>query len=229
MLLQKIFYYLTLMMTNVLLCAETEEENKESTKEYGIVIFPSAEVALEAARMNTSLAKRLPEINNLRNFWHVNLYHFSCTKSNLDLAIRELRTLSVEPFNLKFHRIYSVENRWINWAVENSTDLESLHRRAVDIANPHRTGRLKRADDIYEELDNEMQQQVDTYGVSSVLEFYDPHLTLFYAYPPNHSLSEAFEETTIEKSCEANGLGLVELGYNGNLTEIVQCINFRKK
>jgi len=206
----------------------TEEDQ---IKEYGIVIFPSAEVAVKAAKMNTELQK-LSGSEDPTNFWHVSLYHLACSRSDLNHIIGQLKALPLELFDLKFKDVYCTADRWIDWGMENTEPLHELHRKIVKIARPYKKWPLQRASDIYETLLPDKQAQVNTYGVSGVLELYTPHMTLFYRYPADTTLQEAakqfaIENSEVEMSGNASSIGLVELGYNGNITKIIKCINLR--
>lgn len=147
---------------------------EEEVKEYGIVVFPSAEIATKAATMNTDFSEKL-QGENPSNFWHVTLYHLACSEKSLRQIVNELCYLEIDPFNLEFKGIYSTADRWIDWGVRNTEPLRELHRKVIEIASPHRARPLDRARDIYESLSLERKAQVDNYGVSGVLEFYNPH------------------------------------------------------
>ncbi len=219
------FFYCTAMIVSLINASFSAEEG---IKEYGIVVLPSAEIAVKAAEMNTEFATKLG--NNPGNFWHVTLYHLACSEASLTKIVDELSKLEIEPFQLEFKNIYSTADRWIDWGMKNTDPLHELHRKVIEIASSHRMRPLDRARDIYEDLSPDRKAQVDAYGVSGVLEFYNPHMTLFYRYPPDATLQGVAAEFArdngdAEMNGNASSIAVVELGYNGNIEKIVRCIN----
>ena len=198
-------------------------------KEYGIVILPEEKCAQEAERLNRNIAKILSPLKNVNNYWHVTLYHGAYEKNDLNEIYDKLKGLQLKPLTLNFTKIYSTSNRWIDLGTEKTEYLQNLHISVVQLASPYHKRPLARSRDIYKNMTSNQREQVDNYGVSGILEMYNPHMTLFYQYPPRAELQQAaikiennFKENLI---CKASKIVIGELGYNGNIKKIVYSVN----
>lgn len=201
-------------------------------REYAIAVLLPSEAAKKAAEMNEQIAALLPGFENPHNNWHVTLYHLACNKDALSEIARKLRALKVEPFRLSFTGLYPTADRWIDWGMDHTEALHALHKIIVEIASKYHKRPLKRASDIYAALPIEKRAQVDAYGVSGVLEFYNPHTTLFYYEFDKNGLKGTSELQAVSKklkdmngkaeiTCDASVIVIGELGYNGNITKIL--------
>lgn len=206
--------------------------SSDSIREYAIAVLLPPEAAKKAAEMNKQIAAQLPTFANPHNNWHVTLYHLACNKEAISEIVSKLRELKVEPFKLSFTGLYATADRWVDWGMTNTEPLGALHKTVVEIASKHHKRPLKRASDIYNTLPAEKRAQVDAYGVSGVLEFYNPHTTLFYyEFEKNGLKGDMALQAVSKKLTEMNGMAEVtcdasvivvgELGYNGNITKIL--------
>ncbi len=87
---------------------------------------------------------------------------------------------------------------------------------------------LARARDAYDTVDEKRKKQIDVYGVAGVMELYNPHMTLFYTYPANSAIQKIPEIIKNEQYenmiCKSSKIAIGKLGYNGNITAIVDYI-----
>lgn len=198
-------------------------------KEYGIVILPEEKCQKEAERLNINIAKILRPLKNVKNYWHVTLYHGAYEKNDLHEIYAKLKGLQLKPLTLNFTKIYSTSDRWIDLGTEKTEYLQKLHISVVQLASPYHKRPLARCKDIYKNVSSNQRQQVDHYGVSGILEMYNPHMTLFYQYPPKTELQQAAIkiENDFKKNmiCKASKIVIGELGYNGNIKKIVYSVN----
>ena len=197
---------------------------ENAIKEYGIIIFPEDKCIKVAEKLNKDIRSELPDIDNSHNHPHVTLYHGAYRKEDLDEIYNKIRQLNFKPLALNFTKIYSTSDRWIDWGVEKSEYLGNLHRKVVEIANPYHKRPLERSADIYRNIAQDKRTQIDKYGVSGVLELYNPHMTLFYQYPANPELQKVAENISAHPKenmlCKADKIVIGELGYNGNIIKI---------
>lgn len=215
--------FLTLASTSQVLAIES------NIKEYGIVILPEEKCKKEAERLNINIAKILSHLENIENYWHVTLYHGAYETNDLHEIYSKLKELPLKPFTLNFTKIYSTSDRWIDLRTEKTEYLQNLHGSVVSLASPYHKRPLARSKDIYKDMTSDQRQQVDNHGVSGILTMYNPHMTLFYLYPPRPELQEAVVkiENSFKKNivCKASKIVLGELGYNGNIEKIIYNIN----
>ena len=190
--------------------------------EYGIVLIPSKECTNKAIELNEIIAHRLAGLENPHNNWHVTLYHGAFEQKDLSAIYNKLRSLNVKNVLLKFSKIYPTSDRWIDWGVQKNSELQALHEAVVRIASPYHKRPLKRSADIYDSLDSEKKHQVDEYGVSGILQYYNPHMTLFYQYPPSPTLQNIKLDQVL-RVCHAH-IAVGELGYNGNIVKILHML-----
>jgi len=198
---------------------------ENSIKEYGIVILPEEKCTKAAENLNADITKLLPHLRNVQNYWHVTLYHGAYEIKDLSQIYSKIKELPLKPFTLTFTKISSTSDRWIDLGTEKTEYLQNLHVSVVHLASPYHKRPLARSADGYKDMTSDRRQQIDAYGVSGVLELYNPHMTLFYQYPPNSELQEVAKkiETHFKKNmiCKASKIVLGELGYNGNIEKIV--------
>lgn len=198
-------------------------------KEYGIVIFPEAKCRKEAKKLNADIARTLSHLKNAGNYWHVTLYHGAYERKSLDEIYAKLKALELKPFTLNFTKIYSTADRWVDLGAEKTEYLQHLHETVVQLASPYHKRPLSRSIDIYKSMTDAQREQVVQYGVSGILAMYNPHMTLFYQYPPSPTLQYAAAkmENNFKKNmvCKAYKLIIGELGYNGNIKKIIYSIN----
>lgn len=221
------FFSAIILLTSI--CIPQVLATEKNIKEYGIVIFPEEKCEKEAEKLNINIAKILNNLKNVKNHWHVTLYHGAYEKNDLNEIYNKLKRLQLKPFTLNFTKIYSTSDRWIDLGTEKTEYLKNLHTSVVQLASPYHKGPLARSKDVYKDLTSEQREQVDNYGVSGILAMYNPHMTLFYQYPPNIKLQQA--AITIKDHfkngmvCKASKIVLGELGYNGNIEKIIYSIN----
>ena len=180
------------------------------TKEYAIAIRLNSECTETAQSLNQAFATKLKSLENPRNIPHITLYHLACDPEDLPALWSKVQT------------IYTTANRWIDWQVAKTELLYNAHAEVVRLASPYHKEPLKRCVDTLKEMTEQKQQQVAKYGVSGVLQLYSPHVTLFYQYPPSKYIDAAVSAThEVEASCVLESIILGELGYNGNITNVV--------
>lgn len=198
-------------------------------KEYGIVILPEDRCVKKAEISNISIKKLFNNLKTVKNYWHVTLYHGAYEINDLSKIYNKLKELQLRPFTLNFSKIYSTADRWIDLGVEKTIHLQNLHTSAVLLASPYHKRPLARSTDVYKDMTIDQREQVDSYGVSGILSSYNPHMTLYYQYPPNSELQQAALEmesnAKINMVCKASRIVLGELGYNGNVEKIIYSIN----
>lgn len=213
----------------ILLAAQAQAiNNQNSTKEYGIVILLEDRCTKEAKDLNSHLAKILDKLKNVDNHLHVTLYHGAYDTKDLEQIYNKLQQLPLKPFTLNFDKIYATADRWIDLGIEKNDYLQQIHKHIVTIASPYHKRPLIRVSDVYKDMTDAQRKQVDKYGVSNVLEFYNPHMTLFYQYPSNSDLRKAAAEIQPyfkQMVCKAAKIVIGELGYNGNIEKIIYNIN----
>jgi len=202
---------------------------ENNIREYGIVILPEEKCVKEVEKLNVDITKILSHLKNVKNYWHVTLYHGAYEIDDLNKIYNNLKELQLKPFTLNFSKIYSTADRWIDLGTEKTEYLQNLHTSVVNLASPYHKRPLARSSDIYKDMTGAQRKRVDNYGVSGILEAYNPHMTLFYQYPSNPKLPQAAmkigNEFKINKICKASKIALGELGYNGNIEKIVYNIN----
>jgi 2'-5' RNA ligase len=200
----------------------------QSIQEYGIVIIPEEKCIKYAIQLNNIIAKNLPNLENVHNNWHITLYHGAYDQHDLLKIKSDINLLNYNKFDIKFNKFYITADRWVDWGVEKTETLQFLHESMVKIGSKYHKRPLDRARDIYNDVDSERKAQIDKYGVSGVMNLYNPHMTLFYTYPADSSIQETLKMIENPKyngvTCSTSKLALGKLGYNGNITEIMYTI-----
>lgn len=202
-----------------------------SLKEYGIVLLPDSEFFQKADNLNKQILSKLKDLPNTKNHWHVTLYHGLFESTDLPFIYDKLKQLKLEPLTLNFTKIACTKERWIDYEVENNDYLQCLHASTLDIACPYHKKPLKRCIDDDKNLSQKQREQVNLYGVNGVLSDYKPHMSLFYSFPSNSKLETTAKEVAKELenknlTCKIAKLAVGELGYNGNIEQIIFSLDF---
>lgn len=195
-------------------------------KEYGIALVLPKTYSIEAQKMNQKIAEQVPT-KNLPNVFHVTLFQGNFTKNKMTQLLQDLRsqhftTVTIAPE----HKIKSEKQRYINWSVKKSEQLQSLHERIVKIASPYHLGALSRFVDSYNDLSEKQRQQVEIHGMAGVLDEYEPHVTLFYFPQENSEIKKIVKKILPPKftpefqELESRSIVIGGLGYNGNIEKI---------
>ncbi len=225
----QIFKYLATIIS-ITLSVYSGASELADIKEYGIVMIPGKECIKKAVSFNQKIENTLKNesIEKVDNYWHITLYHGAYQQKDLLPLYKQLNELELNSFSITFTEIYDTLDRWIDWKVINNDELHSLHCKIVGVGSQYSQRPLKRSADIYSSLTDVQRKQVDKYGVQGILEYYTPHLTLFYAYPPNESLRKAvtaLQPLPSNINCPAVSIAVGELGYNGNIINILYKID----
>ena len=202
---------------------------EHNIKEYGIVILPEEKCTRVAEKLNKDITKILNHFKNAKNHWHVTLYHGAYDPKDIKEIYNKIKAIELKPFTLNFSNISSTSDRWIDLGTEKTEYLKELHKTIVQLASPYHKRPLDRSRDIYKDMTSVQREQVDNYGVSGLLELYNPHMTLFYQYPPRPELQQTAKEIGVNFKenmvCKASKLILGELEYNGNIYKIIYSVD----
>lgn len=205
-------------------------DSNDNLKEYGIVVLPEDKCTQRAVEINKYIAENLNHFENVKNHWHVTLYHGAYEKKDLVSIYKKLQILPLKPFAISFTNIYPTADRWIDWGVEKNPYLQQLHETVVNLAAPYHKRPLRRAKDVYGDLSEDKRKQIDEYGVNGLFAMYNPHMTLFYKYPSDAALQEAAKKVAnkffnTNMQCPAAKIALGELGYNGNIEKVLYTVD----
>lgn len=199
--------------------------------EYAIALKLPEHLAKKAAEMNQRLAAALPGHENVPNNWHVTLYHGAYDESDLDQIESLVKTMEAKQFAAKFiGSKYNTGNRWIDWKVEDTDTIHNLHKAVVALASLYHQRPLERSSDplVYNDsLPPAKKAQIDKYGVTGIDseegQFYNPHTTLFYEYPPYADLATVLDKVDLGNETEEftfTEIIIGKLGFNGNIVEV---------
>jgi len=198
-------------------------------KEYGIAIILEKKCCKLAQKLNQDISKLLPQFKNLPNIWHITLYQGAFKESDLLKIESAILDLNIKKFDIKFTKFYTTADRWVDWGVEKTDILDVLHRRVVNIISPYHLRPLNRVQDILDGIEEKMKKQIDMYGTFGLMNFYKPHMTLFYLYPPSKSIRkipQIIEDGRYEGiNYKSDKLIIGELDYNGNIIRVVNVIS----
>jgi len=194
-------------------------------KEYGIVILLEGDCKDRAIEYNNELASTLLELENVPNEYHVTLYHGAFKEGDLQEIKNKLLNMEMPDIDLFFTEFKGTQDRWIDWMVENNPALQGFHEKVVSTFSPYHKRMLGRIEQVYNTLDQDRKDQADKYGVAGILNLYNPHVTLFYHDKASEQISTAAEDFAREHNpegyCKVEKIALGELGFNGNIKEIV--------
>jgi len=199
-------------------------------KEYGIALLLPEEYVGEAQRLSDQISRKLPK-ENLPNHFHITLYQGNFSESGLREIFKKLSDQNfISPRISMDSKIKYEDKKYINWNVKENKELEELHSKILKIASPYHQGILKRMIDNYQKFDSETQKQIDKYGVNAVADNYKPHVTLFYLPSENPEVPDLIENIipveNVEKAV-ADSLVIGEIGYDGNLINIIDKIHLK--
>jgi 2'-5' RNA ligase len=204
---------------------------QELPAEYGIALTLEGNCIEIAERMNYRISQNFANSSVIKNTWHVTLYQAVFKDADVAVIKHQIQSLKQGKLKLVFSDFYvGKNNRSAMWRVKNIPELQNLHKKIVDIASKYYIQPVGHVQRDYTSLSKTQKQKVDKYGMSSILEEYDPHMTLFYAYSDKPELKKVLEGINLPKaeannSCKANKIVIAKLGGDGNVIEIVQSVD----
>jgi 2'-5' RNA ligase len=196
-----------------------------AAKEYGIALLLPKKYSSQAKEMNQKIAAQT-SATNLPNVFHITLFQGNFSQKNVKKIYFELKKQNFRKIKITLEsEITSAEQRFINWQVAKNEELQNLHKKIVQVAAPYHDGILARYSNAYDLSENQ-RQQLEMFGMSGVLENYNPHVTLFYSQK-NPEIAEIAKDFWLlkDESFEASSLAIVELGYSGNVEKIFRLID----
>ncbi len=208
------------------------------TIDLGIAILVEGAVEAEACRLRSAIAEtvEIDPLYSLDNLPHVTLFQGRFPVAVLDelkQAVAGVLARGEVPGIEFVNELYlSVVSRNVFWNVVIAPELVSFHMRVVTAVNQLRSGLLMlRYEDKLKSPDTSEQERelVSRYGIRFVGENYFPHITL--AKLKKNSLFERLDSIQpalgMGTSCEKIVLG--EIGYAGDLLEIVEVFPVKSK
>lgn len=194
------------------------------SKEYNIALTLNNDCTQIAKQINELSAASLNDIDNIENIPHISLYQIALNINDVNSIKKNLSKIDLSPFNinLKFNK----HNRVIALDASDNNFLKKLHENIVADFSRYTSQPIKRMLDVYNNLSSEKQKQIDKYGVTNILEFYKPKISLFYNYSNkdprfDNLISDIEQKFPDEIQCRAEKLVIGELGEQGNLINIV--------
>ncbi len=208
--------------------------SKITCKEYGIALLLPDNYVTEAQRLSDQISRKLFQ-RNLDNHFHITLYQGCFAEDQIREIFKKLSDQKFAAPGIKMSSdIEFQDKKYINWNVLENEKLKDLHSKVVITAAPYHQGILKRLADNNQKFDSKTQKQIDQYGVNGVLENYKPHVTLFYLPATNLEAKDLINEnfikdltptsTSTSNETAANNLVIGEIGYDGNLVNIIDKI-----
>jgi 2'-5' RNA ligase len=197
-------------------------------QEYGIVLIPETNCINIAQTLNQKIAGHLPHFANIINKWHITLYHGAYNKKDIPRIKAAISAFKPCSFLLQMTDFYSTNNQWVSWGVNKTDTIQKLHEYIVYAISSYRQRPINRELNEYNTLSAHDKKQIDQYGISKVLEHYNPHLTLFYAPYADLTVPSVLPLIKNERyqniTCKVAKIIIGVLGYNGNITKIVASI-----
>ena len=223
-------------LISILICCSIYSKAlaQEVYKEYGIALILPPEYSIEAQKMNKEIAAQVPTATNMPNVFHVTLFQGCFAETKIGKLYLELKNQNFKKIKIRLApEIKTAEDHYINWSVHKSKELQNLHKAAVKIANPYHQGILARYLDSINELNKKQRSQVVIYGMSGLLDEYNPHVTLFYFAKKSSEIKNIAKKISPPKltkgspAPEAYSIAIAELGYNGNIEKVLYSIELK--
>lgn len=218
----------------LLYCTFAEKSFAQEVKEYGIVLLLPKQYQSQAQKMTNEIAHQSKGAATFTNQYHISLFQGRFAINKVPELVADLKKQNFKKLRVTLgDKVEPRNNLYINWMPKPNDDLNELHKKIVKIANPYRLGVLARFMERYGELDAKGRNQVVEYGMSGVMEDYQPHVTLFYFQNKNFRSTEIASKIKLPDDghqincCDATKIAIAELGFNGNIEKILQEIDLK--
>lgn len=196
--------------------------------EYGIVLLPDSKCIKEIALQNSDADHLIDDLSILERNRHISLYQANFKNKDIDRIRKQLSALVPKSFSVQVENKYSKAGLLMGLTIHNNSELQQLHESVVKTFTSYHQEPLRRAREMYNSLPSDKQEQIDVYGVTNILQFYSPKITLFYRYPITKKLQDAklLIESLSEGSnqCVISYLAIAKLKEDGNIKEVVDKI-----
>ena len=162
---------------------------------------------------------------------HVTLFQGTFSHSRINEVFNLLKIhADLSPLVFYLDKTYSIMKHKIYLSIRRNKQLYNLYVKILKIISPLKLRTLKRVYDDYSNLSPLEQKIADKSGTNNVLEQYNPHMTIFYQYSGDYNsevIAKKFASDLVLTICHAAKLAIVELGYDGNVINILHSLDFK--
>ena len=212
--------------------------------EIGVVILPDEATSHEAERLGheaiAAINRTSLSTHYLSNIPHISLFHMTLTEATLTQAKDILLDIAKETasFPIQMDNTLTAALYYVFWnahAAKNCAKINALLQQVVERLYRLRAPELlQQIADFYEHFSLEQKKLTDKYGFpfSQPNVSFNPHITVVYntgidrqdKEMKNRQVAAAIQNIRPLHNCQftANTLALVELGYYGNITKIIE-------
>lgn len=128
--------------------------------EYTIAVIPEQRCLNKAKAINRTIVANFPDLVNVPNHYHITLYHGVYKSTDISKIKNAIKKLNYGKFHIKFLNFTDTADRWIDWDVDKTTELEKLHEEVVKVASPYHQGPIKRVMETYNDLDHSHEKRL---------------------------------------------------------------------
>lgn len=206
--------------------------------ELGIVLLPEEPIRNEVDRMNhflfTEFQKEGITIKQLPNISHISIFQMNLDEKNLPILEKKVADVAKQYSKLSLFLVPFLRNTHENifWDIaKNSERYAELEKLLQDIIR--KVGHLRHKKPMRQlrniKLTAEEKDLIKKYGVPfGVPENFNPHITVYYDTGDRQIVDDVLKKVSIcRKQFICNKLGLVQLGYNGNVEKILKCFELK--
>ncbi|MBS0235940.1 MAG: hypothetical protein JSS50_01225 [Proteobacteria bacterium] len=208
--------------------AAASNPKKSPYRQYGVALLVDETCTNKARELNKIVAKRLPDLKNVRHYPSVPLLTIGLSSVELGNFTKELHRMKLKQFTVSLDKIYSDNNQKISWEVVKSAPLEELHKTLSELVRSTNLlmnrGKIKsNASQIADSKEAIKQEQV-----MLVTNFAMP---LFLKEPADQRLQTISADMSYGNKgyqCAIEFLAIGEIGKAGNLSKVIYKIPVNK-
>lgn len=223
----KLYKFFVILITFLFVTTYATYADTIEQFEYGIVLLPDSQCIKNIALKNSDENHIINDPLILEQNRHISLYQANFKTKDISNIKKQLSILAPKPFFIQVESKYSKAGILMGLNIHNTNKLQELHEDVVKKFKNYHQKPLKRAKEMYHLLSLEKQKQIDEFGTTNILQFYNPKITLFYQYPITKKLQDAkliTEPIEDNNRCTVSVLAVAKLKDDGNIQEIVEMI-----
>lgn len=205
---------------------------------YRIAFVPDEDLANSAVNLAAKLAslgETFFRIDDVEFFSHITIYdaEYPLDQRNKIFEIVDTFSQNQERARLIFSKFYS-EWGWVGLDFDRTADLELVHRDALKLLNPLRSGHVsaKHLDDLKtDRYSEEQKKNIINYDYPLALSEYHPHLTLTRYRDSNSGdkIRDNYNKMNLQfPAGYTNQIAITTGGEHGTVSEFVKRFDLKK-
>lgn len=207
-----------------------ESKEGEPNSALNVVLLPGEEAKNKALTFSYQVTRTNSsafQLDNYSHLPHISLYQGYYPERNVDELILRLMDIAQDSVNISIEMdgFHLSRGGFVWWNAVNSAELQALHERILEQANPLREGLIApNIRDMIDNLSDEEKDMVEKTGSVVNRELFSPHITLARLMHVSQNPLACLRGYDTNVSFSPTNLVVADMGQHGTVSKIVEKI-----